>query len=429
MRRKLLIFCLLLSLLPLPAQAVFSDTWEALQSDPSGLTVRADSLEVTELNAADGTLALLNGFLSPWTLEISGLSEGGLIRLSDRDSGEAVLIRAEETQEPLPVLSAAQALRDLWETVLPGLFTALSGEEPPEIEEKSTSFRVLGVSPSRQSLTVSEALFSLLPEDTLSPLKTCLKTMFRDFEAGPSVSAYLDRLTLEGEMTMRRNLNGEGKDMAYQFGGRIGSDGGDIRKLTFIIGKNGDIFYFSVKAPAVRGSNSFQAALTVPKWTETKSKSSRKITLSIRNTVDKETRKLDDTLQLTSQKGKEETVSADYERETNDGTIKQVRTLSLRLRSTEEGALEGTLSCRQTHASTEVVRWQANVSVRPGGLTAAEEPVSQAQASVLLARMLAGKTARLSEKDRRQLNHLLRTDSWMNGAPVPPLPELHETEE
>ena len=60
MRRKLLIFCLLLSLLPLPAQAVFSDTWEALQSDPRGLTVRADSLEVTELNAADETLALLN---------------------------------------------------------------------------------------------------------------------------------------------------------------------------------------------------------------------------------------------------------------------------------------------------------------------------------------------------------------------------------
>ena len=230
-------------------------------------------------------------------------------------------------------------------------------------------------------------------------------------------------------MTVRRNLNGEGQDLAYQFAGRIGAKGEDIRKLTFIIGKNGDIYYFSIKAPAVRGGNNFQAALTVPKWSETKTKSSRKITLSIRRTVDKETWKLDDSLQLTGQKGKEEAITAVLERETSDGSVKQSWNGTLRLSATEDGHLDGTLSFRQLHASSDVIRWQANVSVSPAEAETAADTVTETQAVMMLAGLLTKKKNQLPEKERRQLEHLLRTDAWMNGASVPPLPETEETEE
>ncbi len=428
MKRRLLLVCMLFSLLPLPAQAVFSDAWAALRDDPRGAAVSIGSLEITRLNAGKESLALLNGFLSPLELQVSDISGDGVIRLTDRESGQSVCFRGERTERPLPFLSAAGAMKDLWETVLPGLFPLLAGEEPPETEEVSTYFRVLGKSFARQSLTVSLERFQVLPKDALSPLLSCLKALFRDCAAGPYVSAYLDRLTLEGEMTVRRNLNEAGQDMAYQFAGRIGSDGEDIRKLTFIIGKNGEIFYFSVKAPAVRGGGGFQAALTVPAWSETKTRASRKITWSIRRTADKNTWKQTDTLQLNSQKGKSETVSADFRRELSDG-IKQVWQLSLRLQSAGDGTLRGTLSGSRQHAATEVVRWQAAVSAGPAGPVPDGETVSEAQAAALLARMLAGRRNQLSPGDRRQLDHLLRTDSWMNGASAAPLPELNETEE
>ena len=429
MRRKLLTVWLLLSLLPLPAQAGFSDAWDALERNPAGVKVTVSSPEVTKLNATEEALSLLNAYLSPLVLEVSDIAGEGLIRLSDRESGETVAFRPGETPESLPCLSAAQALHDLWETALPNLFTTLYGDEPPEVEEKGTSFRVLGYSPARQSLAVSKALFSVLPETALSPALEGLKAVFRDYAVSPAVSAYLDSLTLEGEMTVRRNLNGDGQDLAYQFAGRIGAGGEDIRKLTFIIGKNGDIFYLSVKAPAVRGSNSFQAALTVPKWSETKTKSSRKITLSIRQTLDKETWKLDDSLQLTSQKGKDEGISAVLERETSDGSVKQTWNGTLRLSGTADGGLEGTLSFRQLHASSDVIRWQADVSLMPADTEAAAETVSETQAVMMLAQLLAGKRDRLSAEERRQLDHLLRTDTWMNGASVAPLPESIEMED
>ena len=429
MRRKLLIVWLLLSLLPFPAQAGFSDTWDALKQNPSGVKVTFSSPEVTKLNAKEEALSLLNAYLSPFTLEVSDIAGNGTIRLSDRESGEAAAFRLRETPEALPYLSAEQALRGLWDTGFPALFTALCGEEPPEIEEKGTSFRVLGYSASRQSLTVSKALFSVLPKEALTPVLDGLKAVFRDYEVSPAVSAYLDQLTLEGEMTVRRNLNGEGQDLAYQFAGRIGTGGEDVRKLTFIIGKNGDIYYFSVKAPAVRGGNNFQAALTVPKRSETKTKSSRKITLSIRRTVDKETWKLDDSLQLSSQKGKEEAITAVLERETSDGSVKQTWSGTLRLSATEDGHLDGTLSFRQLHASSDVIRWQANVSVSPAEAETAADTVTETQAVMMLAGLLTKKKNQLPEKERRQLEHLLRTDAWMNGASVPPLPETEETEE
>lgn len=429
MKRRLLLVCLMFSLLPLPAQAVFSDAWAALRDDPRGVSVSVGSLEITQLNAGKESLALLNGFLSPWELQVSDVSGNGMIRLTDRDSGQTVCFQAEQTGRSLPFLSGADALEDLWETVLPGLFTQLTGEEPPETEEVSTYFRVLGRSAARQSLTISPEQFRALPRDTLSPLFSCLTDLFRGCAAAPFVSAYLDSLTLEGEMTARRNLDDAGRDMAFQFGGRIGSDGEDIRKLTFIIGKNGDIFYFSVKAPAVRGGGSFQASLTVPAWSENKTRASRKITWSVRRTADKNTWKLTDTLQLSSQKGKNEAISAGFQRELNDGSGKQVWQLTLKLQSDGDGTLRGTLSGRQQHAATDVVRWQAAVSAGPAGSTPDAGAVSEAEAAVLLARLLSQKRSQLSQSGRRQLDHLLRTDSWMNGAAAAPLPEMNETEE
>ena len=153
MKRRLLLVCMLFSLLPLPAQAVFSDAWAALRDDPRGAAVSIGSLEITRLNAGKESLALLNGFLSPLELKVSDISGDGVIRLTDRESGQSVCFRGERTERPLPFLSAAGAMKDLWETVLPGLFPILAGEEPPETEEVSTYFRVLGKSFARQSLT------------------------------------------------------------------------------------------------------------------------------------------------------------------------------------------------------------------------------------------------------------------------------------
>ena len=87
MRRKLLIVWLLLSLLPFPAQAGFSDTWDALKQSPAGVKVTFSSPEVTKLNAKEEALSLLNAYLSPFTLEVSDIAGNGTIRLSDRERG------------------------------------------------------------------------------------------------------------------------------------------------------------------------------------------------------------------------------------------------------------------------------------------------------------------------------------------------------
>ena len=431
MRRRLLILLLTLALFPLPAGASFSDAWDSLRSDPAGVTVTFSSLKVTRLNASENALAVLNGFLSPWTLELQvpAGSGDGLIRLWDSGSGQSAAVAAGREQDGLPYLAAAQALRGLWETALPELFVRLSGEEPPETEEKSTSFSVLGRSPARQSLTVSKALFGVLPKEALDPLISGLKTLFRDYPVSPYVSAYLDRLTLDGELTVRRNLNDEGQDMAYQFAGRIASGGEDVRKLTMIIGKNGDIYYFSVKAPAARGSGNFQAALTVPRLTETKAKASRKITLSIRRTEDRNTWKLNDTLQLTGRKTGNGEISARWERAVESDGVKQTDELTLDLSGGADRALAGRLSFSRRHAAVEVIAWQAEVRAGPGGNVSPDGAVSEEEAAGLLAGLLTQKISRLTPEDRRQLQHLLRTDSWMNGPAVSPLPEPEETEE
>ena len=64
-----------------------------------------------------------------------------------------------------------------------------------------------------------------------------------------------------------------------------------------------------------------------------------------------------------------------------------------------------------------------------GEAETAADTVTETQAVMMLAGLLTKKKNQLPEQERRQLEHLLRTDAWMNGASVPPLPETEETEE
>ena len=428
-----LLLCLLSALLPLSAQAGFSDAWTALETSENGMTVSVSGLEVTWLNTTDSSLTLLNGLLSPLSVRFSAGPAGDFLALSDEDSGKEIIASAgKETDQALPYPAGLTALRRLWEQRFPALFeylSGVSGEEPPEVEEKSTYFNVLGSSPARQSLTVSREQFALLPPSALQPFLNDLKAVFAGSRVHDDLSGYLDQMTLESEMVFHRNLDGNGQDMAYQLGGRIGSGGADIRKLTFVIGRSGDIFYFSVKAPAVRGGNSFQAVMNVPKWSTSRGKVSRDCTFTVKTVKGNDTRTTEDTLRMECRKGTEEAVTLRLDREEKHDGITENWQFSLKLDSAPDGSLSGTLSGWQKHAASYVVKWSSRVSVTPGQPALSRPVLSRGQAAGALLELLAMKRNALSYKDQRQLDHLLRTDAWMNGPNVPPIPAQQETEE
>lgn len=82
------------------------------------------------------------------------------------------------------------------------------------------------------------------------------------------VLAFLNTLTFESECTLKRYLDTDGRDIGWQFTGRVGRIGEGVRKVTLYGGINDDTgLYLSIKLPAVSGRENLtlQASLT---WKE-----------------------------------------------------------------------------------------------------------------------------------------------------------------
>ena len=127
---------------------------------------------------------------------------------------------------------------------------------------------------------------------------------------------------------------------------------------------------------------------------------------------------LKDTVDLTDDHSDGEKITGSLKREHTADGIKTVWTVTPSLRG-DGHSLEGRLTCRKKHAQTVV--WQAELTVSaavgadPGEAAAADETLFAAQ----VLNYLTGYRNSLPEADRRQLDHMLRTDSWMNGAVIP----------
>ena len=408
---------------PFGARASFSPAWDALLADPWGVGVTVSDLSVTQLNASEDALLTLNNLLTPLSLSCLTVPAGDFFALKGPDMPE-LLCRIETDDAFVPLVNLS-AMERLFTQSLPELFDALAGDPGPETEEKSTSFRVLGLSPARKSLTVSQEIWEAVPSKAREAFLSDAGQAFLGTPFAQALAEYLSGLTLQGDMTVRRNLDAAGGDMAFQFSGRVSSLGQDARKVSVVLGLNGDIRYLSLKAPAVRGKNNLQVALTIPAVTEAKKKHSQKITLSVKRVLGDESWSLSDTLTLTNSLSKGEEISVSLTRMEEENGMSRTADFRLSASPDEADGLMGSFTLKLTREAVTLSVWKGALRASPFSLDPAvlQAAAPAEQAAQKLLEWFVTLRKGLSYEEQRHLDHLLRTDRWMNGPSVSPLPE------
>ena len=189
--------------------------------------------------------------------------------------------------------------------------------------------------------------------------------------------------------------------------------GGCVRGDHGSRGNSGGNVYVSLKLPARSGRNDLELVISL-KDQAGKRKNTWSGTLSYRHVMNGDSYVVKDTLSLTDEHQDGEEISGTVKREETVGGIKTVWTLTPEL--TGDGqSLQGTLNVKKKHAQTQVWQAECALSVTAG---ADEEPAScgdAAQFAAALAGWLDGYRSGLSPADQRQLDHMLRSNAWLNG--------------
>ncbi len=418
-RTMLALLCALL--LVAPSCLAFSDTAAALDAADI-LTLTLNGLKVTQLNGNDRGREALNSFLSPLAARVALDKETARLALL-ADGAEFASLALASGEWPDPGTMPHRALEAVFSEALPALYEAcLPVEEPPEPEERSVSIRNLGRSPRRTTLTVMPEQFAGA-ETALASLRECVARLSVHLPHAAELNAWMSELNAASALTLKRLEGEDGQALAWQLTGSIASGGKDVRKLTLYGGVKGNDAYVSLKLPARSGKNSL--TLTV----ELKDKAGAKKntwtgTVTYKRSMNGEACTCKDTLKLENEHDGGERITGTLKREYTAGGIKTVWTLTPSLRD-DGGGLTGTLTLKKKHAQTQV--WQASLNV---SLTAGAEQGESASGG--MAEFSAGALAYLTryrdalpEADRRLLDHMLRTDAWMNGTAVP-APQSYE---
>ena len=390
-----------------------SGTLDALDAAES-LTLTVGGLKVERLTGSDKGLQTLNAFAAPLSASVAVGGDTALLRLMAGDREISSLrMDADAGTERLP----HKALEAVFTEALPALFDAcMPAEEPPEPEERSVSVRNLGRSTRRTTLTVTPEQFAAAGP-ALAGFRECVSRLSAHLPHAAEIMVWLDQMEAVSDLTLKRLENDGGDAVAWQLTGQIASGGKDVRKLTLYGGVNGKNVYVSLKLPARSGKNRLELTADL-KDTAGKKKNTWSGTVTYKRNMNGVSLTLKDTVDLTDDHSDGEKITGSLKREHTADGIKTVWTVTPSLRG-DGRSLEGRLTCRKKHAQTVV--WQAELTVSaavgadPGEAAAADETLFAAQ----VLNYLTGYRNSLPEADRRQLDHMLRTDSWMNGAVIP----------
>ncbi|MBQ4436012.1 MAG: hypothetical protein II879_07960, partial [Clostridia bacterium] len=171
--------------------------------------------------------------------------------------------------------------------------------------------------------------------------------------------------------------------------------------------------YVSLKLPARSGKNNFELVIDLKAKTG-KKKNTWAGTISFKRVMNGVSCTITDTVDLENEHTSGEQISGSVKRQLTEGGIKTVWTVKPVLASDGHG-FQGTLKVTKKHAQTQVWELAVALSVREGAEagTATAEGLSEFAAQ--LAEYLADYRSKLEPGDQRQLDHMLRTDAWMNG--------------
>ena len=390
----------------------FSDTADLLDK-AEGVTVRLSDVKVQQLTGNDHGRETLNAFLAPLSAEIALNAEAA--RLAVLASGQEVSALSLEGQKlPDTGLLPHEAFRRLVTETLPDLFLELLPEEVFEPELRKVKIKNLPSSVQRTVLSATQE--QLAACGTLEQLKADWAAMSAYLPHHEEMSAWLANLTAVSALTVQRLENEAGEPVAWNITGRVSDGGKDVRNLSLYGGVNGLNAYFTLKLPARSGKNTLELTINLKDkagkktntWSGTITCKRRKdgVSYTVKDTVDLEN----------SHSGREE-ISGSVKHEVTEDNIKSVWTLVPEL--TGDGhQLAGTLKVTKKYAQTRV--WQVTLAVSAAeGAELKPGAADEAGFAGGLMAYLQGYVGGLSPEDQRQLEHMLRTDAWLNGPVVP----------
>ena len=390
-----------------------SDTLEALNAADS-LTVTVDSWQFGQMTASEDGLRVLNAFLAPIraTVELGGAARLAVLAGEKEIASLSLAGQDWPKTDPLPFA----ALERVFTEALPALYDACLPEEgEPEPELRNVKVQNLPRSTQRTTLVI--------PAETFNAAQTALDT-FRGSAAAvcahlphaAELTSWLDAMSAVSDMTLKRLMDDEGRPVAWQLTGDVTS-GGDRRKLTLYGGIDGLNAYISLKLPARSGRNRLELTISLSDKVG-KKKNTWSGTVSYKRAMNKDSYTAKDTVKLTNAHSEGEQITGSIKREVTADGIKTTWTLKPDLTG-DVKTLRGQVELTKKYAQTQV--WQTDVSVTVA-VGAAPAAASDADPTAFAARLmgyLAEYMNGLSPRDQRQLTHMLRTDSWMNGAAFP----------
>ena len=389
----------------------FSDTAAKLDA-AEGLTLTVSGLTLRQMTGSENGRETLNAFLSP--LSASAALKGETARLAFLSKGtEIAALRMDEAGQAdafeLPYITLSRVFSE----VLPALFDAGVPEEGlPEPEQRTVNIRNVGKSTQRTTLTISPAQANAA-ESALSAIQDIVARLSGHLPHSAELVAWTEGLSAVSNLTLKRLENEEGKAVAWSMTGRIASGGKDARNLNLYSGVSGMNVYVSLKLPARSGKNSLELVIDLKAKTG-KKKNTWSGTVSYKRAMNGDSYTVKDTVDLENDHASGERITGSLKRELTLDGIKSVWTVKPDL--TGDGhSMKGTVTATKKHAQTQV--WQASFTVSLAEGASVEEPAAETaqEFTALLLGYLNEYRASLSADEQRQLDHMLRTDDWMNG--------------
>ena len=330
----------------------------------------------------------------------------------------------------------------------PNLYEKLGSHVTPKKSKEGTSIK-------NASKAVSSEIYTFSGDDLNEfwprVLDTLLPAMEEALADQPSLYAkaenLLENIEFSGECKFKRFLDKAGDDMGLQFTGNASLED-DKRKVTLFYGftpeKGG---YLSFSAPAVKGKNNIKVTCSV-QMTGKKTANTLAIEGTYTRTFDKKTvsGSLSANLKNTLKEEEEKWTGKVTVTRTED-KVKSAWTLTPALTFDDEG-LSGSVGLLKKEGNKTTVKASFDVKAGPYAETTPPAAASakdlreaspeRARAAVQdemepLVAALAELIEPLTEKERTNILHDLRTDAWMNGPVTPALTaaieEMTEAEE
>lgn len=271
------ILCLTLALmltLPITASAAADNTYAA---DISG--------EITAWNAFDdATLAIFKGWAKDARLKVimgseaadavlflngqkllglhddktgMGIFPGDLLITGSKEERQAILGSPPQWLVNLQRLPACIAAAKHMIAAVPNMLAPFASEERVNFEVKNVGKAAKRISYSLQKEEWAQH-WPLMVEEALN----ALSENGADETLHQIAKATLNALTIEKKATLKRFLNKDGQDIAWQFTGTVSRNGKDKRTVTLMVGCAESGLYVKGRFPAANGGNDCRIGLS-----------------------------------------------------------------------------------------------------------------------------------------------------------------------